>query len=62
MHLTNRNVILPLSVTFLCVAQLLHRLSGGSKWMNFFEGLFLGMAFALAAFSIVVGALAGSHE
>jgi hypothetical protein len=62
MRLTNRDVILPLSVTFLCVAELLHRISGGSRWLNFFEGVLIGMAFALAVFSIVLGALAGSHE
>jgi hypothetical protein len=62
MRLTNREVILPASVTFLCVSQLLHRISGGSRWMSFFEGVFIGMAFALAVFAFVVGARAGSHE
>ena len=59
---SRRETILPLSVTFLCISQLVHRMSGGSKWFNFFEGVFLGMSFALAVFALIVGALAKSHE
>ena len=62
MSLKNKEVILPLSVTFLCVSHLMHRMTGGSKWFNFFEGVFMGMSFALAVFAIIVGALTRSHE
>jgi hypothetical protein len=62
MYLKNREVILPVSVAFLCISLLLHRWSGSSSWINFFEGVFLGMALALAVFAIVMGALARSHE
>jgi len=62
MRLTNRDAILPMSVTFLCISQLLHRMSGGSRWFNFFEGVFMGMAFALAVFALIAGALKRSHE
>jgi hypothetical protein len=63
MAIKNREVILPLSVVFLCISVLLHgRISGDSRWGNFFEGLFLGMSFALAAFAIIVGALSRRHE
>jgi hypothetical protein len=58
----NREVILPMSVTFLCISMLLHRWTGESSWISFFEGVFLGMAFALSAFALIVGALARSHE
>jgi hypothetical protein len=40
----------------------MHRMSGGSKWFNFFEGVFMGMSFALAVFALIMGALAKSHE
>ena len=63
MSLKNKEVILPLSVTFLCISLLLHgRIAGDSSWGNFFEGVFLGMSLALAVFAIVLGALARSHE
>jgi hypothetical protein len=62
MFLRNREVILPMSVAFLCISLLLHRWSGGSSWINFFEGVFLGMSLALAVFACIVGALAKSHE
>ncbi len=63
MSLKNKEVILPLSVTFLCISQLMHgRVPAGSSWGNFFEGVFLGMALALAVFAIVLGALGRSHE
>jgi hypothetical protein len=63
MAIKNREVILPTSVAFLCISVLLHgRISGDSTWGNFFEGVFLGMSFALAVFAIVLGALSRSHE
>jgi len=63
MSLKNREVILPLSVTFLCISLLLHgRISGDSSWGNFLEGVFLGMSLALAVFAIILGALGRSHE
>ena len=62
MYLKNREVILPVSVAFLCVSHLMHRMTGGSKWFNFFEGVFMGMSFALAVFAISLGALGRSHE
>ena len=62
MSLKNKEVILPLSVTFLCVSHLMHRMTGGSKWFNFFEGVFMGMSLALAVFAIILGALGRSHE
>lgn len=57
-----RETILPLSVTFLCISILMHRMAGGSKWINFLEGVFMGMSFALAVFALIMGALARSHE
>jgi hypothetical protein len=63
MNIKNREVILPVSVAFLCISLLLHgRIAGDSSWGNFFEGVFLGMSLALAVFAIVMGALARSHE
>jgi hypothetical protein len=62
MYLKDKEIILPTSVAFLCISLLLHRWTGSSSWINFFEGVFLGMAFALAVFALVVGALARSHE
>jgi hypothetical protein len=63
MSLKNKEVILPLSVTFLCISLLLHgRISGDSSWGNFFEGVFLGMSLALAVFAIILGALGRSHD
>ena len=63
MYLKNREVVLPVSVAFLCISLLLHgRIGGDSSWGHFFEGVFLGMSFALAVFAIVMGALARSHE
>ncbi|MCX5752087.1 MAG: hypothetical protein NTW97_00415 [Candidatus Krumholzibacteria bacterium] len=58
----NREVILPTSIAFLCISLLLHRWTGSSSWINFFEGVFLGMSLALAVFALVVGALSRSHE
>jgi hypothetical protein len=62
MLLRNREVILPTSISFLCISLLLHRWSGSATWINFFEGVFLGMALALAVFALIMGALARSHE
>lgn len=62
MYMKNREVILPTSVAFLCISLLLHRWTGSSSWINFFEGVFLGMSLALAVFALVVGALSRSHE
>ena len=62
MYPRNREVILPVSVAFLCISLLLHRWSGSSSWINFFEGVFLGMALALAIFAFIMGALTRSHE
>ncbi len=59
---SRRETILPLSVTFLCISTLMHRMAGGSKWINFAEGVFMGMSFALAVFALIMGALAKSHE
>ncbi len=59
---SRRETILPLSVTFLCISVLVHRMSGGSKWVSFFEGVFMGMSLALAVFALIMGALAKSHE
>jgi len=61
-YLKNKEIILPVSIAFLCISLLLHRMSHGSSWMNFFEGVFLGMSLALAVFAIIVGALTRSHE
>lgn len=62
MYMKNREVILPTSIAFLCISLLLHRWTGSSSWINFFEGVFLGMSLALAVFALVVGALSRSHE
>ena len=40
----------------------MHRMAAGSKWINFSEGVFMGMSFALAVFALIMGALAKSHE
>jgi hypothetical protein len=59
---SRRETVLPLSVTFLCISVLIHRVAAGSKWLNFLEGVFMGMSLALAVFALIMGALAKSHE
>ena len=63
MFLMNRTqFVQPLAMVCLTISILLGRLfTGEIPYGSFFEGLFLGLAFALSVFALIRGALE-SHE
>ena len=54
----NERLILPFAMVCLTVSILLGRLfADESRWMTFFEGLLLGLSFALSVFALIRGAI-----
>lgn len=61
MLIKNDRMVLPIAMVCLTVSILLgHLFSDGSRWATFFEGLLLGLSFALSVFALIRSAL--SHE
>lgn len=61
MLIRNERMVLPIAMVALTVSILLGNLfSDGPRLVSFFEGLFLGLSFALSVFALIRSAL--SHE
>ena len=58
MFLKNERTVLPIAMVCLTVSILLgHLFANESRWVTFFEGLLLGLSFALSVFALIRSAL-----
>jgi hypothetical protein len=58
----HERLILPIAMVCLTLSVLLGNLfADESRWVSFFEGLLLGLSFALSVFALIRNAI-GSHE